>query len=87
MTSQTPETSEQPFRDGSPPNDGPVGGPPGPSAEIDSEEAPSGLPDEDAPESDPLGPSEVAPEGEAPPRHGEEHMPGIPTGGEPPTAG
>jgi hypothetical protein len=49
-------------------------------------DAPTGLP-EDAPEGDPLGPREVAPEGEAPPRQGEEHMPGIPTEGEPPSAG
>jgi hypothetical protein len=49
-------------------------------------DAPSGLPEE-APEGQPLGPTEAAPEGEAEPRQGEEHMPGIPTQGEPPTAG
>jgi hypothetical protein len=79
-------TAEQQVRDGALPNDGPLGGPPGPSAEIDRDEAPSGLPDE-ATEGQPLGPTEAAPEADAEPRQGEEHMPGIPTRGEPPTAG
>jgi hypothetical protein len=79
------QTTEHPVREGAPPNDGPMEGLPGPSAETDRE-APSGLPD-GAPESEPLGPAEPAPEGEAEPQRGEESMPGIPTGGEPPTAG
>lgn len=85
MTSETTSTAENAARDGAPPNDGPVGGPPGPSAETDRG-APTGLPD-DAPEGQPLGTIEEAPEGEAEPRRGADHMPGIPTGGEPPSAG
>ena len=77
-------SAEHPTRDGAPPNDGPVGGLPGPSAEIDRD-APSGLPD-DAEESTPLGTTEEAPEGDAEPQRGEDAMPGIPTGGEPPAA-
>jgi hypothetical protein len=53
--------------------------------EIDRE-APSGLP-EDAPEGQPLGPDEARPEDEGERPRGAEHMPGIPTRGEPPTAG
>jgi hypothetical protein len=83
----SPESSgaEQQLRDGAPPNDGPVGGVPGPSAEIDRD-APTGLPDQRE-EASPLGTSEEAPEGEGDPRRGTESMPGIPTGGEPPSAG
>lgn len=74
------------MRDGAPPNDGPVGGPPGPSAEVDrAAPAPSGMPD-DAPEATPLGTADEAPEGEGEPRRGAQEMPGIPTGGEPPAA-
>lgn len=78
-------SAEQPLRDGAPPNDGPVGGAPGPSAETDRS-APSGLPDQDH-EATPLGVTEESPEGEGEAPRGEEHQPGIPTGGEPPTAG
>lgn len=85
MSSQIPPDAEHELRDGAPPNDGPVGGAPGPSAETDRD-APSGLPDE-RPEPPPLGTTDEAPEGEGEPRRGERHMPGIPTGGEPPTAG
>ena len=77
-------SAEHPVRDGAPPNDGPVGAPPGPSAETDRE-APTGLPAER--EESPLGTTEEAPEGEGDPARGEDAMPGIPTGGEPPTAG
>jgi hypothetical protein len=78
-------SAEHQVRDGSPPNDGPVGGLPGPSAEIDrsADDAPSGMPT-DAHEAVPLGVTEEDPDG-AP--TGDEHMPGIPTGGEPPTSG
>lgn len=79
-------SAEQQAREGAPPNDGPVDGAPGPSAEIDRD-APTGMPDADAPESAPLGTTEEAPDGEGEPRRGAEDMPGIPTGGEPPTAG
>lgn len=79
------ETAEQQVRDGAAPNDGPVGAPPGPSVETDRD-APSGLPNE-AVEETPLGTTEEAPEGDAEPRRGEESMPGIPTGEEPPSAG
>jgi hypothetical protein len=79
-------TAEHQVREGAPPNDGPLGGPPGPSAEIDRDPAPTGLPDE-APEGEPLGAPEAAPEADTEPPQGEEHMPGIPTGGEPPSAG
>jgi hypothetical protein len=78
-------TAEHQERDGAPPNDGPVGGLPGPSAEIDRD-APTGLPDE-AEEATPLGTTDEAPEGEADPQRGADAMPGIPTGGEPPTSG
>jgi hypothetical protein len=89
MSSETTST-EHPVREGAPPNDGPVGGAPGPSAETDraagpEAEAPSGLPD-DADEATPLGTPDEAPEGDAEVRRGEEHMPGIPTDGEPPAA-
>jgi hypothetical protein len=78
-------SAEHQMRDGAPPNDGPVGAPPGPSAEIDrDQDAPSGLPAER--EEQPLGPSETDPEGEGEPARGEDAMPGIPTGGEPPAA-
>ncbi|MCW2989647.1 MAG: hypothetical protein JWM73_241 [Solirubrobacterales bacterium] len=73
------------MREGAPPNDGPIGGLPGPSAETDRD-APTGLPD-DAQEPPPLGTDERAPDGDGEPPRGEEAMPGIPTGGEPPTAG
>lgn len=53
----------------------------------DQTDTPSGLPDEDAPEADPLGVPEADPEGEGETRRGEDDMPGIPTGGEPPTSG
>jgi hypothetical protein len=50
-------------------------------------EAPSGLPPEQEGEEEPLGAPEAAPEGEGDPERGEDAMPGIPTEGEPPTAG
>jgi hypothetical protein len=78
--------AEHQTREGAPPNDGPVGGLPGPSAETDREE-PTGLPHEHEEEATPLGTSDEAPEGEAEPQRGEDAMPGIPSGGEPPTAG
>jgi hypothetical protein len=89
--SPQPNSTEHPVRDGAPPNDGPVAGPPGPSAEIDRDaapggDAPTGLPDE-AGEETPLGATDEAPEGDAEPQRGDEAMPGIPTGGEPPSAG
>jgi hypothetical protein len=82
------DTTEHQVRDGAPPNDGPVSGPPGPSAETDrsSGDAPTGLPTQSY-EAVPLGTTEEAPDGEDEPRRGENAMPGIPTGGEPPTAG
>jgi hypothetical protein len=86
MTPESTTPAEQQVREGAPPNDGPLGGLPGPSAEIDRD-APSGLPDTDAPEATPLGTTEEAPEGEGDTPRGEDHMPGIPTGGEPPTSG
>jgi hypothetical protein len=49
----------------------------------DQDDAPSGLPDDDAPEAQPLGVPEDADE----PGHGADHMPGIPTEGEPPSSG
>ena len=76
------ESAEQQLREGAPPNDGPVGGAPGPSAETDRG-APSGLPNEDH-EATPLGTTEEDPGGDG---DGAEDQPGIPTGGEPPTAG
>lgn len=79
-----PSNAEQPVRDGAPPNDGPIGGAPGPSAETDRD-APTGLPDA-AGEEAPLGTDDEAPEGADAPQRGEEAMPGIPTGGEPPAA-
>ena len=48
-------------------------------------EAPTGLPTDQ--EEEPLGPTETTPDGEGDPPRGEDAMPGIPTGGEPPTAG
>lgn len=75
-------SAEHPVRDGAPPNDGPLGAPPGPSAETDRE-APSGLPNEDH-EATPLGVEEEDPDGKG---NGAEDQPGIPTQGEPPTAG
>ena len=51
-----------------------------------SDEIPSGLP-EDAPEPPPLGAPEGDAEGEGKPRRGEDAMPGLPTGGEPPASG
>ena len=50
------------------------------------EDTPTGLP-EDAPEGQPLGPEDPDPEGEGEQDRGPESMPGIPTEGEPPTAG
>lgn len=50
------------------------------------DDIPSGMPDEDAPEAQPLGPSETDPDGEAT-EPGADAMPGIPTEGEPPSAG
>ena len=50
------------------------------------ETVPTGMPGEDAPEGEPLGVPEAEPEGEGEPRHGEDHMPGIPTEGEPPAS-
>ena len=52
----------------------------------DSDDVLSGLPDDRA-EGNPLGPPEADPDGEGEPARGEEAMPGIPTDGEPPTAG
>lgn len=78
-------SAEQQFRDGAPPNDGPLGDVPGPSAETDRE-APTGLPHEGEEET-PLGTSEEEPDGEGEPQRGEEAMPGIPTEGDPPSAG
>jgi hypothetical protein len=81
------DTTEHPIRDGAPPNDGPVGGAPGPSAETDrDEDAPTGLPTQSY-EAVPLGTTEERPDGEDDPPRGENAMPGIPTGGEPPSAG
>jgi hypothetical protein len=48
--------------------------------------SPTGLP-EDAREGQPLGPAAPEPEGDGDPPRGEDAMPGIPTEGEPPTAG
>lgn len=78
-------STEHHLRDGAPPNDGPVGGLPGPSAETDRA-APTGLPD-DAREETPLGGDEVDPDGEGDPSRGDDAMPGIPAGDEPPSAG
>jgi hypothetical protein len=87
------ETTEHPEREGAPPNDGPLEGAPGPSTETDRDEdesegdaAPTGLPTQSY-EAEPLGTTEEAPDGEGRPRRGENSMPGIPTGGEPPSAG
>jgi hypothetical protein len=85
MSSETTTTAENAARDGAPPNDGPLGGAPGPSAETDRD-APTGMPT-DAHETVPLGTTEERPDGEDDPPRGEDAMPGIPTGGEPPTAG
>ena len=76
------ESAEHQVREGAPPNDGPVGGAPGPSAETDRD-APSGLPNEDH-EATPLGTTDEDPDGTG---DGAEDQPGIPTEGEPPTAG
>ena len=48
-------------------------------------DAPSGLPTDE--HDVPLGTAEETPEGEGDAPRGEEAMPGIPTGGEPPSAG
>jgi hypothetical protein len=77
-------SAEHQTREGAPPNDGPIEGLPGPSAETDRD-APTGLPD-DADEATPLGTTEEAPEGEDQPQRGADAMPGIPTDGEPPAA-
>ena len=69
------DSAEHETREGAPPNDGPIGGPPGPS----------GLPDENE-EATPLGTTEEEPEGDAEPQRGEDAMPGIPTEGDPPAA-
>ena len=50
------------------------------------DDIPTGLPDADAPEATPLGPEETDPDGDQT-EPGPEAMPGIPTEGEPPTAG
>jgi hypothetical protein len=78
--------TEHQTREGAVPNDGPLEGLPGPSAEIDRD-APTGLPDEDAPEPNPGGAADAHPDGEGDAPSGAEHMPGIPTDGEPPSAG
>ncbi|HEY3019094.1 MAG TPA: hypothetical protein VGJ32_02835 [Solirubrobacteraceae bacterium] len=52
----------------------------------DTDDDPTGLP-ADAQEGRPLGPPEAEPEGEGDAARGDEAMPGIPTEGEPPTAG
>ena len=49
------------------------------------DDAPTGLPGTE--EAAPLGVPEARPEGEGDAEHGEDAMPGIPTEGEPPTAG
>jgi hypothetical protein len=77
-------SAEHQTREGAPPNDGPVGGLPGPSAETDRD-APTGLPHENEEEA-PLGADQEEPEGDAEPQRGEDAMPGIPTDGEPPAA-
>ncbi len=55
----------------------------------DEFEAPSGAREEvpEGFEEQPLGTTEEDPEGEGEPRRGAEEMPGIPTEGEPPSAG
>lgn len=83
--------TEHSDRTGAPPNDGPLGAPPGPSAETDRE-AVSGLPEgaaaTDAEEAA-LGveDADADADGEGEPARGEDAMPGIPTGDEPPSAG
>ena len=77
-------SAEHQTREGAPPNDGPVEGLPGPSAEIDRD-APTGLPHEGEEET-PLGTTDEEPEGDGDPQRGEDAMPGIPTEGEPPAA-
>ena len=54
--------------------------------EPERDDAPSGLPTQSH-EAVPLGTTEEAPDGEAEPPRGEDAQPGIPTNGEPPTAG
>lgn len=76
------ESAEQQVRDGAPPNDGPIGGAPGPSADTDRS-GPSGLPNDDH-EAMPLGVEDEAPGEQG---SGAQDQPGIPTEGEPPTAG
>jgi hypothetical protein len=49
------------------------------------QDAPSGMPTDE--HDQPLGPRETRPDDEEDPPRGAEHMPGIPTGGEPPTSG
>jgi hypothetical protein len=49
------------------------------------EDIPTGMPTDDAPESGPLGPAETNPGGDG--TTGDDHMPGVPTEGEPPSAG
>jgi len=51
---------------------------------LPQDDAPTGLPP-DGPQDDPLGVPDA--EGDDPPRRGPEAMPGIPTEGEPPSAG
>ena len=83
-------SAEHQVRDGAPPNDGPVGAPPGPSAETDRDaerdDSPTGLPTQSH-EAVPLGTTEEQPDGEGEAQRGEDAQPGIPTNGEPPTAG
>ena len=56
--------------------------------EREDEEAPSGMPAQHGEaEAEPLGAPKADPEGEGEPARGEEAMPGIPTEGEPPSAG
>ncbi len=81
--------TEHSDRTGSAPDDGPLDAPPGPSAETDRETE-SGLPEGAAAtggEGTPLGVEEADPDGEGEPARGEDAMPGIPSGSEPPSAG
>jgi hypothetical protein len=58
---------------------------PPPGDEDPAPDVPSGLPEEASDQ--PLGVPEADPEGEGEPARGHEAMPGIPTEGEPPSAG
>ena len=55
-------------------------------AEEPEGDAPTGLPTQSY-EALPLGTTEEDPDGDGESRRGENNMPGIPTGGEPPTSG